>query len=319
MFGDDGGSLTIIRFSQPPNSLFKKDEVDSVQTLFWSNMEKHAEFATVQYNQGLHSDGINGLQYLAHNKTVVTSSRDPQGSIIIMHIANKLDSYVFKLAWGVRCFDLRQEVGVLATGSNDMMVRLWNPVVTSRPTSVLGGHKAGIIDIKIHVERRFVFSYSKDAVIKAWDLDKANIIQSIGLHFPSFSVLGKEIEFGKPGMYLETGTSDTFLVLCCEHITELRLLDESHASQELALLNAKEEEESTTEESGEKTESGIDSLVGLEEEEEDKQDLTSVIKVSKIKDNLKTDAELMLDSSKSSRWAPIRDIIHRRKLKKMGQ
>lgn len=51
MFGDDGGSLTIIRFSQPPNSLFKKDEVDSVQTLFWSNMDKHSEFATVQYNQ----------------------------------------------------------------------------------------------------------------------------------------------------------------------------------------------------------------------------------------------------------------------------
>lgn len=51
MFGDDGGSLTIIRFSQPPNSLFKKDEVDSVQTLFWSNMDKHSEFALVQYNQ----------------------------------------------------------------------------------------------------------------------------------------------------------------------------------------------------------------------------------------------------------------------------
>ena len=51
MFGDDGGSLTIIRFSQPPNSLFKKDEVDNVQTLFWSNMEKHAEFATVHYKQ----------------------------------------------------------------------------------------------------------------------------------------------------------------------------------------------------------------------------------------------------------------------------
>ena len=267
--------------------------------------------------QGLHSDGINGLQYLAHNKTVVTSSRDPQGSIIIMHIANKLDSYIFKLAWGVRCFDLRQEVGVLATGSNDMMVRLWNPVVTSRPTSVLGGHKAGIIDIKLHVERRFVFSYSKDAVMKVWDLDKANIIQSIGLHFPSFSVLGKEIEFGKPGIYLETGTSDTFLVICCEHITELRLLEESHASQELALINAKEEESSTGE-TGEKSESGLASLVGLEEEVEDKQDLTSVIKVSKIKDNLKTDAELMLDTSIASRWAPIRDIIHRRKLKKMG-
>ena len=43
--------IIIIRFSQPPNSLFKKDEVDNVQTLFWSNMEKHAEFATVHYKQ----------------------------------------------------------------------------------------------------------------------------------------------------------------------------------------------------------------------------------------------------------------------------
>ena len=58
----------------------------------------------------MHNDGINGIRYLAHNKTVVTSSRDPMASIIITHIANKFDAYVFKLAWGVRCFDLRQEV-----------------------------------------------------------------------------------------------------------------------------------------------------------------------------------------------------------------
>ena len=73
------------------------------------------------------------------------------------------------------------QVGILATGSNDMMVRLWNPVVTSRPTSVLTGHKAGIIDIKIHVARRFVFSYGKDAVMKLWDLDRATLIQTIPL------------------------------------------------------------------------------------------------------------------------------------------
>ena len=69
---------------------------------------------------------------------------------------------------------------MLATGSNDMMVRMWNPVVTSRPTSVLGGHKAGIMDIKLHVDKRLVFSYSKDAVIKLWDMDRATIIQTIG-------------------------------------------------------------------------------------------------------------------------------------------
>ena len=75
-----------------------------------------------------------------------------------------------------------------------------------------------------------MFSYSKDAVVKLWELDKATIIQTIGLHFPSFSVLGKEIEFGRPGMYVEAGTADTVLVICCEHLTELRILEESQAS-----------------------------------------------------------------------------------------
>ena len=32
MFGDDGGSLTIIRFSQPPNSLFRQETRQQSQT-----------------------------------------------------------------------------------------------------------------------------------------------------------------------------------------------------------------------------------------------------------------------------------------------
>ena len=320
MFGDDGGSLTIIRFSQPPNSLFKKDEVDSVQTLFWSSMEKHSEFATVQYNHALHKDGINGIKYLAHNKTVVTSSRDPLASIIITHISNKFDPYVFKLAWGVRCFDIQQEVGILATGSNDMMVRLWNPVVTSRPTSVLGGHKAGIIDIKIHSERRFVFSYGKDAVVKVWDLDKATMLQTLGLHFPSFSVLGKEIEFGRPGMYIETGVADTILVICCEHMTELRLLEEVEGARETeALLISKTPEGS----SEEKTASSSSELVTTSKEAEEevaeelektKVDMTKVVQVELLKGEQE---EQELPEGELSGWASTREIIARRRIKRL--
>ena len=317
MFGDDGGSLTIIRFSQPPNSLFKKDEVDSVQTLFWSSMEKHAEFATVQYNHALHKDGINGIKYLAHNKTVVTSSRDPLASIIITHISNKFDPYVFKLAWGVRCFDMRQEVGILATGSNDMMVRLWNPVVTSRPTSVLGGHKAGIIDIKIHTERRFVFSYGKDAVIKVWDLDKATILQTLGLHFPSFSVLGKEIEFGRPGMYIETGVADTILVICCEHMTELRLMEEHEGSRESEpLLMSKSPDQGSTEEktssSSEPTTKDEDG--SMEKVEKPKPDITKVVQVELLKEEQE---EQEVPEGPTTGWATTREIVARRRIKRL--
>ena len=38
LFGDAAGGLTIVNFLQPLNSLFEKDEVDSVQCLFWPDM-----------------------------------------------------------------------------------------------------------------------------------------------------------------------------------------------------------------------------------------------------------------------------------------
>ena len=105
LFGDAAGGLTIVHFLQPLNSLFEKDEVDSVQCLFWPDMMKHEEYAKISYLPNLHKDGILGLKYLSKNRTVITISRDPQASLVIRQIKGKFDSYVFKLGWGVRCFD----------------------------------------------------------------------------------------------------------------------------------------------------------------------------------------------------------------------
>ena len=38
-----------------------------------------------------------------------------------------------------------------------------------------------------------VFVCCQDAVLKLWDLIKTTIIQTLSLHFPAFSVLGKEV------------------------------------------------------------------------------------------------------------------------------
>ena len=105
LFGDAAGGLTIVNFLQPLNSLFEKDEVDSVQCLFWPDMDKHRDYAKIDYLPNLHKDGILGLKYLAKNRTVITISRDPQASLVIRSIKGKFDSYNFKLGWGVRCFD----------------------------------------------------------------------------------------------------------------------------------------------------------------------------------------------------------------------
>ena len=68
--------------------------------------------------------------------------------------------------------------------SNDKIVRLWNPVVTSKPISNLVGHKSGLNDVKIKENRRLLLSYDKQAVLKVWDIDLGHCLQTLNLNFP---------------------------------------------------------------------------------------------------------------------------------------
>jgi WD40 repeat protein len=68
------------------------------------------------------------------------------------------------LLQGVRCFCLDRSKQLLATGSNDCVVRLWNPVVTKQPQVSLFGHKAAVVDVLIMRHLGAVFSCSQDGV-----------------------------------------------------------------------------------------------------------------------------------------------------------
>jgi hypothetical protein len=46
--------------------------------------------------------------------------------------------------------------------------------------------------------KEIVAAALEDAVLKLWDLNKAVIIQTLSLHFPAFSVLGKEVRRLRP-------------------------------------------------------------------------------------------------------------------------
>ena len=39
-------------------------------------------------------------------------------------------------------------------------------------------------------------------------------------------------------MYVEVGSADTVLVICCEHLTEFRILEQSQTTKEVNLLTA---------------------------------------------------------------------------------
>ena len=73
---------------------------------------------------------------------------------------------------------------MVVTGSNDKIVRVWNPVVTTKPISLLSGHKSGLNDVKIRADKRLIFSYDKTAVLKVWDIDIGYCLQTLPLRFP---------------------------------------------------------------------------------------------------------------------------------------
>lgn len=227
LFGNDTGGVSMVTFKQPLNSLFRKDEVDNVQCIFWPEIGKHEEYVDVDHTPNIHKDAVLGLKYLPHNHTIITTSRDPESSVVIRHVQGKLQTYIFKLQWGVRCFDFVSFNGLsyLATGSNDKIVRLWNPVVISKPILIFSGHKYGLTEVKINPNMALLISYDKHAIVKVWDLDQGMCVQSLTLAFPSFKVLGKEIEFGKPSFYTETASSTTLIATCCDLLAVIKFTD----------------------------------------------------------------------------------------------
>eukprot|EP01135_Chromosphaera_perkinsii_P000466 Nk52_evm20s96 gene=Nk52_evmTU20s96 len=77
---------------------------------------------------------------------------------------------VFKVTKGVFCFDYNKERNVIVTGGMDRLVRLWNPYVTAKPTSILDGHTGPVMDVRVQEGEGLIYSYGKDNTVRLWDL-----------------------------------------------------------------------------------------------------------------------------------------------------
>ncbi|CAG2068858.1 unnamed protein product, partial [Timema podura] len=127
-------------------------------------LENQGEWVTLNVNHAVHSEAVRRISYCADSETVVSCSQDANTSVMVRHVSGRKSSYVFKMARGVRCFHMDRTLRLLVTGSNDCLVRLWNPVVTSRPVVCLYGHKMAVEDVLIMRHADSVISCARDGV-----------------------------------------------------------------------------------------------------------------------------------------------------------
>ncbi|XP_069681349.1 cilia- and flagella-associated protein 337-like [Periplaneta americana] len=251
--GDRAGNVTTMRFYQPRISLFRKKHPDKLDKYYWAELDQQGDYVDVSVDAAVHADSVQQVAYFADNETVVSCSQDPTATLVIRHVTARRTPYIFRLARGVRCFHLERKLRLLATGSGDCVVRLWNPVVTKQPVASLFGHKAAVVDLLVLRHLKAVVSCAKDGMVKVWDTDDQCCLQTLVLNFPSFTVLGKMVEFGTRSFYpgpscggpptpsaseslterlaaaeAELWQRGQILVACCDQLALLRVQTERH-------------------------------------------------------------------------------------------
>ncbi|KAL0278187.1 UNVERIFIED_CONTAM: hypothetical protein PYX00_000083 [Menopon gallinae] len=166
--GDDNGDIITMKFHQPRMTLFKKKHPDKLDYYYWSELHEQSDYVT--FSTEVHIDG----------------RRQP---------------YVFKVTRGIRCFHYERSMHIVATGSNDFVVRIWNEVVSKQPVISLYGHRAPVVDVCIVKYMSAVISLSREGVVKVWDVNDYYCQMTLPLQFPILKVIGARVDFGTRSIY----------------------------------------------------------------------------------------------------------------------
>ncbi|XP_030630928.1 WD repeat-containing protein on Y chromosome [Chanos chanos] len=224
MWGDKSGSVNLLRFLLPYKGLFETPfKVQSgPHRIFMRNIHDHSSLVSHRVIPNVHPESINRIMYESDADLIITSSENPSSSVVITDLHLKRKNYIWKIHKGVRCFDFSLTLSLLVTGGLDRRVRLWNRYVTKHPVAILQGHQSTVLDVAFHQCQGKIFSYSKDAVLKIWDISSEQCVRTLQLDFPCIQP-GRSPEHGSFPFLLDFAVTPVLLVTCREYMALLSL------------------------------------------------------------------------------------------------
>ncbi|KAM3922899.1 cilia- and flagella-associated protein 337-like [Leptodactylus fuscus] len=224
LWGDDKGGISLLWLLKPNSGLFEKSfsHRDGPHKVYMQDLKLHSNFLSFQSFPDVHTEAITKIMFVADQELVVTSCGSSHGSVVIMDVHRRGKVYTWHISKGVQCFDFCKTLNLLVTGGLDHKVRLWNQYVPSRPTAVLLEHTTSIIDVAIYKPLNQIFSYSKDSVLKVWDISSHRCLQTMVLKFPNIQP-GRLQEHGSFPFLLTPSPPQRLLVTYADHIGMLKL------------------------------------------------------------------------------------------------
>ncbi|XP_067403406.1 cilia- and flagella-associated protein 337-like [Emydura macquarii macquarii] len=239
LWGDDRGGVHLFWLLRPHSGIFEKPFTDHAgpQRIFMQEIKEHSKLLHYQAIPEVHEEAVSQIQYVAEGELIITSSGSPKTSVVIMDVHRKRKAYTWKIKKGIKCFDYCKSLNLLVTGGMDHAVQLWNQYVTSWPIATFQGHYTTILGVAIHELEGHVFSYSKDSVLKVWDIFSQACLQTLMLRFPCVQP-GQTVEQGDFPFLLIQQPPPLLLVSCADHIGLLKLTRVSPEDEMLATHDA---------------------------------------------------------------------------------
>ncbi|XP_004675439.1 PREDICTED: WD repeat-containing protein 49 [Condylura cristata] len=192
-FGDIKGKVQAIVFTTALISLFERpastcEDEEATVTINWTELLSgyHKCCHTVEHT--LHcGDWVRQVTYNASLDAIISSTASNMKSMVLAWREKSKKHFKmtsFNIAQGIHAFDYHSQLNLIATAGINNKVCLWNPYVVSKPVGVLWGHSASVIAVQFFAARKQLFSFSRDKVLRLWDIQHQLSIQRIACSFP---------------------------------------------------------------------------------------------------------------------------------------
>ncbi|XP_044886891.1 WD repeat-containing protein 49 [Mauremys mutica] len=191
--GDVCGQVQAISFTTALISLFERpassaEGEEATVTISWQELVSGYHKCCYTLKHKLHyKDWVKQVAYSSSFDAFISSTTSNVNTLVLAwreKLKPRLKTTSFDIARGINAFDFHSRLNLIATAGINHRVCLWNPYVTSKPAGVLQGHSASVIAVQFITERKQLFSFSKDKVLRLWDIQHQLCIQRIAGSFP---------------------------------------------------------------------------------------------------------------------------------------
>ncbi|XP_036303586.1 WD repeat-containing protein 49 [Pipistrellus kuhlii] len=192
-FGDITGKVQAIVFTTALISLFERpasacENEEATMTINWAELLSGYHKCCYTLEHKLHrGEWVRQVTYNASLDAIISSTTNNTNTVVLAwreKSKKHLQMTSFNIAQGIHAFDYHSRLNLIATAGINNKVCLWNPYVVSKPVGVLWGHSTSVVAVQFFAARKQLFSFSKDKVLRLWDIQHQLSIQRIACSFP---------------------------------------------------------------------------------------------------------------------------------------